>query len=291
MQLVTRRVNPPIGRHGPRFDTVVRVAAVLVFACSLHAADRPDAGSLGTKSSSLDPPVTLVDGQSRPSTQLPGRGGILEEFGGGAQAPADTPPDPAAGSDTHPATAPASAQDQQVIQRRSAPAGSVRASDAQHAVQRPERGLGSWSVWDSLPLLLVLALIGGVALVVKRSLPARRMLGGGGVLSVLARLPVSGKQSIMLVKMGRQLVLLGVSPENISSLGTVADPEQVAAMIGEIASSKKESMTKAFSQAFSEESNAYAGPEEEGAESPSASGHMKGLLDKVRSMTKGQGTR
>lgn len=287
MRLVTRRVNPLTARCGPWLGTAVHAAMVFVLTCpSVCASDSP-----GTKDSPpATPGVTATEGRSRPSPPLPGQGSILEEFGTGTQPAAETATDrePAAGESA--AKAPASAADQQVIQRRSAPAGTVRASDAQHAVQRPERGLGSWSVWDSLPLLVVLILIGGVALVVKRSMPARRMLGGGGVLSVLARLPVSTKQSLILVKMGRQLVLLGVSPDNISSLSVVSDPEQVAAMVGEVASSKKDSMSRAFSQAFSEESKVYGGLGDEGAEAPSASGHVKGLLDKVRSLAKGQGT-
>lgn len=283
MQDATRRVKPVTGRMGLRPGMGIRAAVVLALACPFAFATDPAALE---KARGSGPATIPAEDGWRPASRLPGRGRILEEFGSDAQA-ADAGSHTEASSTS--AAGPAERQDQQVIQRRWGPSAEPRAPDDQHLVQRPERSLGSWSIWDSLPLLAVLALIGGVALVIKRSMPARRMLGGGGVLLVLARLPLSAKQSLMLVKMGRQLILLGVSPDRIHALNVVTDPDQVAAMIGEVASNKKDSMSQVFSQAISEESKAYAASEEDAPAVPSASGQVKGLLDKVRGLARGRG--
>ncbi len=281
MQVVTRMVSPLTGRCGPWLGAALRAVLAIALACpSARAAD-----ATGAKDSSgSGTAVTSSGSPSNPVTHLPGRGGILEEFGTSTQPAAEVVPNSSVASGM-----PTAAQDRQVIQRRSASETVPRGAEAQYPVQRPVRGLGSWSIWDSLPLLVVLILIGGVALVIKRSMPVRRMLAGGGVLVVLARLPISAKQSLMLVKMGRQLVLLGVTPDRISSLSVVTDPEQVTSMVGDVASGNKDSMTRAFAEAFSDESKAYAGAEEDEPAVPSASGQVKNLLEKVRSLAKGQG--
>src|SRR5690606_23254612 len=59
--------------------------------------------------------------------------------------------------------------------------------------RRSTTGLG-WRSRDLLPLAGVLGLIAVLALVVRRYMPARRMLGASGVLEIVARTPLSPKQ-------------------------------------------------------------------------------------------------
>ncbi|HSW44757.1 MAG TPA: flagellar biosynthetic protein FliO, partial [Phycisphaerae bacterium] len=194
--------------------------------------------------------------------------------------------------DAEPASRPAGAgalsESQQVIHRRAAPQGVVHRSSEQQAVQHPVAGMGGWPLWDALPLTVVLVLIAGIALVVKKYLPAKRMFAGAGVLDVVARLPLSGKQSLMLVKMGRRLVLLGVSGERISSLDVVQDPDQVAAILGQAASGRPDSITRAFDEALGDEVGAYVEPGDGPAASTAAGGAVRGLLEKVRRLTQRQ---
>ena len=173
-----------------------------------------------------------------------------------------------------------------IIHRKPASRSMARAGE-EREVPRPA-GLGYWSLWDALPLAVVLALIAGLGLVVKKYMPAKRMLTGAGVLDIVARLPMSGKQSLVLVRMGRRLVLVGVSPEQISSLSVVEDPDQVAAIVGEAARGRPDSISHAFEKALGDEAGAYAETTEGPDAAARAGGSVRSLLEKVRRFTKKQ---
>jgi flagellar biogenesis protein FliO len=137
-----------------------------------------------------------------------------------------------------------------------------------------------WQTLEYLwPLAIVLGLIAVGALVLKRHLPARRLLTGTGALEVVARLPLAGKQSLVLVKMGRNLVLTGVTAEQITTLCVVDDPDQVATLLGEVTQSRPDSMTHSFARAFHEEADLY---DDFDADAESARYQVRGLLAKVR---------
>ncbi len=176
-------------------------------------------------------------------------------------------------------------EEKRVLHRRGDSHRTVEVSTDGKVVPASERRASSWPFAEALPLLAVLALIAGIALLVKKYMPVNRMLAGGGALDVVARLPLSGKQSLILVKMGPKLVLVGVSPEQMASLAVVDDPEQIAAIVGRIASRRSDSISQAFVDALGDEAKAYA----EGAEATAAGGSVRSLLDKVRRLASRQG--
>ncbi len=143
----------------------------------------------------------------------------------------------------------------------------------------------SWfSVQDLLPLAIVLLLILSLAWIIKRYKPAQAILGGGGVLEIVARLPISTKQTLLLVKIGRQLVLLGQSQDNISMLGSVSDPHEVSMIVGEVISRSPGSLSQEFKETFESEAYLYGrGDEDDPAEE--ARSHVQGLLSRVRQLT------
>jgi len=147
-----------------------------------------------------------------------------------------------------------------------------------------ESGGPSWR--HMAPLLLVLGLIGLIAYVIRRCTPVRRMLTGAGVVDVVARTPISTKQSLVLVRMGQRLVLVGVCPDRLSALAEVDDPDEVAAVLGQAAGRQAGSIRQQFAEAFGEQVGAYAdGPEEEAAP---PGGHVRCLLEKVRALAQGR---
>jgi flagellar biosynthetic protein FliO len=167
---------------------------------------------------------------------------------------------------------------------RANPAHRVRESESSDVARRA--GTAAWSWRDLWPLLSVLALIALLAWIVKRALPARRLSGGSGVMEVLSRTPLSGKQSLVLVKMGRRLLLLGVSGDQINTLCIVDDPGQVATLIGAAAGGQPGSMTQAFARAFADENRVYdAEPTDEPESEIDAGGEVRSLLDKVRHLS------
>jgi len=149
-------------------------------------------------------------------------------------------------------------------------------------IDRQARDAAGWRFWDTVPLLSVLALIAVIVLILKRFLPARGLLNHGGLMEVIARMPLSGKQNLVLVKLGQRLLLLGVAPDRINTLCIVDDPQQTAELLGELASRRSGSMTRAFTKTFDNEAGRYFDSEQEQDATVAAGGHVRGLLDKVK---------
>jgi flagellar biogenesis protein FliO len=172
-----------------------------------------------------------------------------------------------------------------VLRYRASPPGT---SDPNRVLQEGGRSsaLGGGATWRHMvPLLLVLGLIILVATVIRRFTPVRRMLTGAGVVDIVARTPVSAKQTLVLVKMGQRLVLVGVCPDRLSALAEVDDPDEVAGVLGQAASSQGGSIREQFAEAFGEQVSAYAEPPTD--EAVRSGGHVRSLLEKVRTLAQG----
>lgn len=81
------------------------------------------------------------------------------------------------------------------------------------------------------PLMAVLGTIGVMAMLVRRWMSGGTRLNGESGIRVLARHFLSNKQSLCLVRVGRRVVLLGVTPERISACADIDDPEEVSNLI------------------------------------------------------------
>lgn len=169
------------------------------------------------------------------------------------------------------------------------PAAGPNAGDDTRVIGRQNPTKGFWQVGDFLPLAIVLALVLAAAWAVKRYLPARRLVTGSGVLEVVARLPLSPKQSLVLVKMGQRMVLVGVTPERVNTVCHVDDPEQVAELTGRIASQARGFGSHEFGQSLDEQADTFDSDDEgRGIETHSlpAPGGVRGLLEKVRRLSR-----
>ena len=98
------------------------------------------------------------------------------------------------------------------------------------------------------PLLIVLALIIGGAMVLRRWTPvAQRMPLRGGI-QILGRQYLSGKQSVCLIRLGRRVICLGVTPESISTLAQIEDPDEIASLVAGVQSAAPQSFTSIFTR-------------------------------------------
>lgn len=111
-----------------------------------------------------------------------------------------------------------------------------------------------------LPMMVVLATICGSAYIFRRWVNPTHKIGSDGAIKVLARQYLSSKQCLCLVRLGPRLVLLGVTPERITAVADIDDPEEVAGIIGDV--------NRASSGAFSAALATFAG--RRGVESESA---------------------
>lgn len=145
-----------------------------------------------------------------------------------------------------------------------------------------------WYRSGLMSLMLVLAVIVGAVLLVRRLVPSVRRMSGG-VVEILGRSHLSPKQSLALVRIGRRVLLVGVAPERLSTLCEIDEPQEVAELLGR--SSRRLGDGPHFDELLSgaaagfDESSQQAGELTSG---PSdrlhrAKGQLRGLLSKLKS--------
>ncbi len=91
-------------------------------------------------------------------------------------------------------------------------------------------GVGRWFWW---PTAGVLVMIGVAAWLARRWLPQAQG-GSGGPIRVLTRCHLSNKQGLCLVRLGDELVLLGVTPDRIEMLVRIEDAQRAASIIAAV---------------------------------------------------------
>ena len=155
------------------------------------------------------------------------------------------------------------------------------------------------SVWRTLgSLILVLVLIVAVTYAFRRwalKTPQARL--GAGI-DILTRNAVNPRQSLCLIRVGSRMILLGVSPNQITNLCTIEDPDELAHIQGLLEKNGSSSVTRSFEKLFHRQTQDYQLTEEDPAafnlENDDATNqqwhHAKGelsqLLDKVKGLTK-----
>lgn len=145
-----------------------------------------------------------------------------------------------------------------------------------------------WYRTPYLALLAVLGLIVAASMAFKRWVPATRPVSPN-TLRVLGRVAIAAKQSAVLLHVGRRVVLVGVSTDNVRPLAEIRDPDEVAALLGQ---SAVQNQTAGFEQALAREIETY--PEEadpkdvvtpvDEALLEKTQGQLHGLLSKLRAM-------
>ena len=125
--------------------------------------------------------------------------------------------------------------------------------------------------------------------------PAVRGRGASRAVEVLARSPVSAKQQVMLLRLGRRVLVVGDSGSQMNALCEIVDPDEVATLVGQLQEERSTTASKAFGAAFgrfrrgfesSAEAPAAAAPPldepEDDAPIISARQELSGLRDRVR---------
>lgn len=145
-----------------------------------------------------------------------------------------------------------------------------------------------------LSLAIVLALIGFTAYGVRRWLPGVKRLRSAG-LDILGQTYLSPKQSVAIVRMGRHLVMIGITPERITRLAVVQDPGEVAEVLVQLKTGERLPAEDKFDPALYHAEQAFTDSEweQEDDTRPGSSvdeygktrGQMRSLLRKVRLLT------
>lgn len=113
------------------------------------------------------------------------------------------------------------------------------------------------------------------------------------IVEVLARSVLTPKQQVMLVRVGRRLILVGDSGAQMTTLCEIADPDEVASLVGQLRDEKM-SAAPGFGSLFARFTRRFDPPEQqdvrplEDAEDAtpvaSARSELDGLRDRVRQL-------
>ena len=108
-----------------------------------------------------------------------------------------------------------------VLQRRRSRGSAAEGEKA--SLKVPDQSSAFGMFW---PLCVVLTVLGLCVYGIRRWMPRTGRLGGGGAIKVLSRQHLSSRQSLCLVRLGRRLVLMGITPDRISTLCDIGNPHE-----------------------------------------------------------------
>jgi flagellar biogenesis protein FliO len=164
--------------------------------------------------------------------------------------PAEPAPARAAAPASVPASQPAPVAPRSTIGqtplRRIAPKSHPTQADADQnpAQQPPATGFGFARVLGALAV--VLGLIFSLRWLLGRSLHPAGMAGASGAVQVLSRSPLSPRQHLLVLRVGRRLIVAADCNGQLSSLSEITDPDEVAALVGQVRDEKLTAASKSF---------------------------------------------
>lgn len=116
-------------------------------------------------------------------------------------------------------------------------------------------------VWTTgAALALVLGVFFVVAWIMRRAAPKTVLPLPHEVVETLGRAPLAGRQCVHLVRCGRKLLLVSVTPERATTLTEITDPLEVDRLTGLCDRSRGGSAAAAFRQVFEQFSHASRRP-------------------------------
>jgi flagellar biogenesis protein FliO len=119
-----------------------------------------------------------------------------------------------------------------------------RAATTKAFVEQPAAGFELGRV--AAALAIVLGLIFALRWVMRRTLQPGMMVGATGAVQVLTRSPLSPRQHLLLLRVGRRLIVAADCNGQLSSLSEITDPDEVAALVGQVRDEKLTSASKCF---------------------------------------------
>jgi len=108
-----------------------------------------------------------------------------------------------------------------------------------------------------IALALILCLILGGAWLIRRAYPGRNLLFGSlPILQILGRTHLPPRQTLTLIRLDNQLILLGITDHQITPITTISNSADVSRIVSIIEQSRPASITSGFKHLFSSESQA-----------------------------------
>jgi len=142
-------------------------------------------------------------------------------------------------------------------------------------------------------LILVLALIFLCLYLFRRFMPQSKLFCTNRSIQIVARSAINTRQSLCLVRLGKRLLLVGLSPNHMAILDKIDQPEEISLIEGLVSAGQNESISNTFAALFRQESKSYENRSGlESSEDPELLEHrfdqagqeVHELLDKIKSL-------
>jgi flagellar biosynthetic protein FliO len=136
---------------------------------------------------------------------------------------------------------------------------------------------------DTMRVIGSLAAVIGLILLLRwavRRIGVGRLGMNSRVMQVIARYPISHKQQIVIVQVGRKLLVVGDSGQHLTALSEISDPDEVAAVLGQMGRSGDLAAILASSENAKPPAEIGRQPPDE--ELSRAREQLNGLAEKVR---------
>jgi flagellar biosynthetic protein FliO len=154
-----------------------------------------------------------------------------------------------------PSAATAADVEKQLIPRKKAPGATTNPTTQRTgAAAAAARSPGNAGGLDVQRLVTALGIVLGLILLARWVL--RRFFGVAGAtratraVQVLARSPLSPKQQLMLLRVGRRVIVVGDAGGQLNTLSEITDPDEVASLIGQVQDDHTGRASKSFGNLF-----------------------------------------
>ncbi len=128
------------------------------------------------------------------------------------------------------------------------------ARDGKRVAPNNHRSASTVDMFDMVwPLGIVLVLVSLCVWGLRKWMPKSVRFGGGDTIRILSRKYLSGKQSLCLARIGRRVVLIGVTPDRISAISEITEPEEVASLVAAVERGRPDSFTSTFNNMSDQE--------------------------------------
>ena len=128
---------------------------------------------------------------------------------------------------------------------RGTPEGGLFGGAALPSDPRPGIDLTRAVINTFVALLVVLALVIGLAYVLRRASGRMRRTGAGGIL-VLAQVPLGPSQFLSVVDVGGEVLVLGVTEHSVTALSEIEDPDLIVQLREERSTGRAPAVLQSF---------------------------------------------
>lgn len=284
---ITARYFTPHASHA--------IAALVLLGAVVNVANAGPAAAASTSSSSKQSSAAKAASDDDRMTQLAKR---MATSGNASPSAAKAPDSatPAAKPAEPAATTSANPIPQSAEARERLPLGRSAAADAKSSSGSPTSPGLHWIFTTLAALGAVVGLILLLRAAMLRLAGRNFAVAGNPLAEVLGRVSVGPKQTLVFIKAGRRVLLVGQTAQGLNTLADIDDPEEVASILQAAATGRSASITRGFNQILAKFHNTYEprtadeGRDDSEHTVGKARDEMSGLAARLRVMA-GEGAR